>query len=150
MRALLSVLRVSLVLPLVMVLFSFLAPTANAQFDPLEGPCSDPASPAYDSSTCRQKRDQQASGTNPLAGPDGVIQTAADLIALVAGIIAVITIIVSGFMFVTAGGAIGGQRAGDNPTRAREARTVMTGAIIGLVVIALAWSIVSFVNDRIL
>ncbi|OGL37905.1 hypothetical protein A3E49_01350 [Candidatus Saccharibacteria bacterium RIFCSPHIGHO2_12_FULL_49_19] len=146
MSMFLSILKLTLALSLVLVLFNFLTPAVDAQFDPLEDPCT----AAPDSPTCRQKEEQRTSGTNPIAGPDGIIQTAANLIALVAGIIAVITIIISGFIFVTAGGAIGGQRAGDNPTRAREARTVLTGAIIGLVVVALAWSIVSFVNDRIL
>jgi hypothetical protein len=76
-----------------------------------------------------------------------IIHTAADLIAAVAGVAAVIVIIISGFQFVTAGGASPGQRSGD-PNKIKSARAALTGAIIGLVVVVLAWTLVTFVTDR--
>lgn len=123
-----------------------LAPKLSA-FDPLEEACKGGAiSPA-----CQQSQKQETQGNpNPIAGPNGIIQTAANIIALVAGVAAVIIIIISGLMFVTAGGSIGGQRAGDSPTRAKNARAALIHALLGLVVIALAWSLITFVTHRVI
>ena len=53
-------------------------------------------------------------------------------------------------MYATAGGAAAGQRAGDNPTKAKNARLVLTNAVIGLIIIALAWVVVSFVTQKVI
>jgi len=127
--------------------FGLWSSAARAQFDPFEDVCTGSAA---SSPTCQQKKAQEAAGTNPVAGPGGIISDAANIIALVGGIAAVIIIIISGFVFVTAGGAIGGQRAGDSPTRAKNARTVLVGAVIGLVVIALGWSITTFIINTVI
>jgi hypothetical protein len=116
------------------------AATAGAQFNPLSEVCKKaPSSPA-----CQQNASQNGTKNNPTIK---IIRTAANIIAVIAGIGAVIMIIISGFMFVTAGGGIGGQRASD-PNRAKGARATLTGALIGLVIIALAWTIVTFVTDK--
>jgi len=135
--------RPALPILLFLSVFGLLTLTAGAQFDPFENPCDS----APNSPTCQQVAEQQAAGTDPIAGPNGIIQKAANLIAVVGGIIAVIIIIVSGIMFITAGGAVGGQRAGDNPNRARQARGALIGAVIGLIVMVMAWTIVSFFNN---
>ena len=127
--------------------FGLWSSAAKAQYDPFEDVCTGSAA---SSPTCQQKKAQEAAGTNPVAGPGGIISDAANIIALVGGIDAVIIIIISGFVFVTAGGAIGGQRAGDSPTRAKNARTVLVGAVIGLVVIALGWSITTFIINTVI
>lgn len=127
--------------------FGLWSSAAKAQYDPFEDVCTGSAA---SSPTCQQKKAQEAAGTNPVAGPGGIISDAANIIALVGGIAAVIIIIISGFVFVTAGGAIGGQRAGDSPTRAKNARTVLVGAVIGLVVIALGWSITTFIINTVI
>lgn len=115
---------------------------ANKLFDP--GICNQ----APDSEVCKDAKGQ---GTDdPISGPGGIISTAANLIALVGGIAAVIIIIISGLMYVTAGGAAVGQRAGDSPNRAKKAQQTLVGAVIGLVIIALAWSITRFIIDRLL
>jgi hypothetical protein len=114
-----------------------------ATFNPLGDACQGKAA---SSPACQQNSAQQASGANPLVDR---IHTAANLIAIVAGIAAVIIIIYSGFVFATAGGSIGGQRAGDS-NRSKQARAALTGALAGLVIIALAWSIVTFVTDKVI
>lgn len=145
----------------------FLAPPVLAQgFDPFSQSCTQPVldnkgnpvldnkgnpvredSKAANGPVCKQKDAQQTKKTNPAVR---VINTATNILALVAGIGAVIIIIYSGFVFVTAGGALGGQRSGDNPTRARQARSSLTGALIGLIIVALSWSIITFFTNRLL
>lgn len=93
-----------------------------------------------DSPICKDRN----TTTNPV---NDKIKVAADIVALAAGAAAVILIIVSGFKFITAGGASPGQRSGD-PNAIKSARATLTAAIIGLVIIALAWTIVTFVTDR--
>jgi len=148
--------------------FGLWSSAAKAQYDPFEDVCTGSAA---SSPTCQQKKAQEAAGTNPVAGPGGIISDAANIIALVGGIAAVIIIIISGFVFVTAGVGVndgsggstprvpvqdvvadedGGQRAGDSPTRAKNARTVLVGAVIGLVVIALGWSITTFIINTVI
>ena len=97
-----------------------------------------------DSAICKDKNTQD----NPIAGKKGIINTAANIIAVFSGIVAVIIIIISGLIYATAGGAAGGQRAGDSPTRAKTARSALIGAVIGLVIIALGWSIITFITDH--
>ncbi len=104
-------------------------------------PFGDVCTKAPSSPTCQQYRKQAASNTNPVVD---TIQKAVNLIAVVAGILSVIVMIIAGFMFVTAGGVAPGQRSGD-PNRVKTARSALLGAAIGLVIIALSWTIVTFV-----
>jgi hypothetical protein len=68
-------------------------------------------------------------GSNPLTGDDGVIMRVANIIAVVAGVAAVIIIIVSGLKFVTAGG---------DANEVAAARRTIIYAILGLVIIVSA------------
>lgn len=108
-------------------------------FNPLQDPCKS----APDSPACQQNKKQNNSTTNPVAD---IIHTATNIIALVAGIAAVIIVIISGFMVATAGGASPGQRSGD-PNKIKTARSALAGSLIGLVIIALAWTIITFVTN---
>lgn len=120
-----------------------LLPSSAHAFDLFKDPCKDAAASQNLPPTCQQKTAQQVNNTNPVVN---IIQKAVNLIAVVAGIAAVIVIIVSGFMFVTAGGVAPGQRAGD-PNRVKSAQSTLTGAIIGLVIIAMSWALVTFVTE---
>jgi hypothetical protein len=124
-----------------LLVLCFSAGAASA-FNPLGEACK--TGDASTSPTCAQNAAQNTSKTNPTIR---IIRTAANILAVVAGVAGVIIVIYSGFMFVTAGGAAPGQRSGD-PNRIKSARAALTGAIIGLVIIALAWTIVAFVTDR--
>lgn len=100
------------------------------------------------SEVCKAAKSQ---GTDdPISGSGGIISTAANILAILGGVAAVIVIIVSGIIYVTAGGAVTGQRAGDSPNRAKKAQAAMMGALIGLVVITLAWAITRFIVDRVI
>ncbi|MBI2589008.1 hypothetical protein HYW35_02275 [Candidatus Saccharibacteria bacterium] len=120
-----------------------------SKVDPSTGKCTEGVcvGEAATGPVCQQKKAQQTKKDNPAIR---VIHTATNILALVAGVGAVIIIIYSGYVFVTAGGAIGGQRSGDNPTRARQARSSLIGALIGLIIVALSWSIITFFTNRLL
>lgn len=68
-----------------------------------------------------------------------IINVAANIIALLTGIAAVILIIVSGLTMVASGG---------NQEAVANSRKRITAAIIGLVIVALAWTITRFITDR--
>lgn len=129
-------------------LFGFLTltPLISAQsFDPLAQSCAE--EPAKSGPVCKQKAAQLTKKTNPVVD---TIHTATNILGIVAGVGAVIIIIYSGFVFVTAGGALSGSRSGDNPNRARQARSSLTGAVIGLIIVALSWAIITFFTNRLL
>lgn len=141
---------ITILLSILTVIFLVQALPAQAAFNPfcttdssgncVSGPCKDaPSSPA-----CQQNKDQNGNSTNPAVN---IIRTAVNIIAILAGIASVIVIIISGFQFVTAGGLAPGQRSGD-PNRIKSARSALTGALVGLVIIALAWTLVTFITDH--
>ncbi len=68
-----------------------------------------------------------------------VIQVATSIIAVIVGIAAVIMIIVSGIRMITSGG---------NQEAVASARKRITSAIIGLVIVALSWTIINFAIDN--
>lgn len=145
--------KIIIILLSVVTLLSLSAAPVMAAFNPfcttdssgkcISGPCKEqPNSP-----TCQQNAIQNGKTTNPALH---TIHVAADIIALVAGAGAVVLIMYSAYQFATAGGTPGGQRAGDSPSKAREARATLTSSVVGLVIIALAWTIVTFVSDRLI
>lgn len=75
----------------------------------------------------------------PLLGNDGIIARATNLVAIVSGVAAVIVIIVAGLNFVTAGG---------DSNKVSTARKTIIFAVAGLVLIALARTIIVFVVSR--
>jgi len=85
-------------------------------------------------SVCASKNTTQ----NPVTK---TIKTAADIIASVAGIAAVIMIIVSGLTLASSGG---------KPEAVANAKKQLTYALVGIVIIALAWVITRFVVDVVL
>lgn len=99
-----------------------------------------------DSPTCQQAAEQNnPNAENPVSGPKGTIQAAANVFALVTVLAGLILIAYSAFMFASAGG----QRAGESSTRARQARTTLVSALGGIIVVSLAWIIVTLINTRI-
>lgn len=82
------------------------------------------------------KENAAGSGSNPIFGPSGILTRVMQILALIVGIGAVIAIVVSGLRMVLAGGDSG---------KVETARRSLTYAVIGLVVAALAQSLVLFV-----
>jgi Type IV secretion system pilin len=125
------------IIPLFMSLaFSavLLAPTAVLAYDPFSTICSNTA--VGSSALCSSSRGT----TNPLTGTNGIIRLIANIIATFTGLIAVIIIMVSGMRFITAGG---------DPSKVKGARESLIAALVGLIIIALADTIIGFVMSKI-
>jgi hypothetical protein len=99
--------------------------------------------------TCEAARDTGGTGAEDIcaasAGPEdptadgGIVVTAANLLAVVAGIIAVFIMIISGISMMTSSG---------DPSKVTKARNTIIYVAIGLIVIILSRSIVVFVVTR--
>lgn len=91
---------------------------------------------------CRGKGSQSAvckdnDGTkDPITGDDGLIMKITRIVSIIAGIAAVIIVIVSGLRYVMAGG---------DANQASSAKTTLIYALVGLLVIALAQAIIAVV-----
>lgn len=106
------------------------------------------AQSSYFAATSKGESCQALQDISPQGGgcqnPDGtsvnkLIKIAINLISLVAGIIAVIMLIVSGFKYITSQG---------DANQTASAKNSLIYAIVGLVVVALAQFIVQFVLAR--
>jgi hypothetical protein len=107
---------------------------ALAAWNPLQG--IDCTGTASKSAVCQ---DASHPRTNPLVGPDGLLVKIANVIAVIAGIAAVIIIILAGLRLVTSGG---------NTDDAVGARRAVIYAAVGLIVIALARAIIILILSR--
>lgn len=81
-----------------------------------------------------------AGGTEAGGQIEDTIETVINIISILVGIAAVIMIIIAGFQYITSGGDSG---------KVSSAKNSIIYAIVGLVVVALAQSIVKFVLNRI-
>jgi hypothetical protein len=108
------------------------AQPAYAQYNPFDKACTGDAA---GSAPCRTKSDNPDS----ITGSNGVIIRVTNIIAMIAGIAAVIVMVVYGIMIVVSYGESG---------KVTQARNAIIGAAIGLVVIALARTIIVFVVNR--
>ena len=92
---------------------------------------------APESETCKSDADAKQ---NPLTGTSGTLYKVSLIISVVAGIAAVIVIIVSGIRYMTSGG---------DSQKVSSAKNTMIGAIAGLLIIVLAQTIITFIVKRI-
>lgn len=118
---------------LVCLLLPTLSATASAAFNPLGGACSAGGN-AASSSACG------TNGSDTISGKNGVLKKASAIIASVAGIAAVIIIIVAGLTYVSSGG---------NSQRIESARNAIINTVVGLAIIALAATIITYVAGRV-
>lgn len=122
------------ILVLMTALLCLLMPATAFAYDPLGNACG--AGGGGGSSTACSGR----TSTDPIAGPNGVLMKVTLIIATIAGVAAVIVIIISGIRYITANG--------DSNT-ASSARQAILNALIGLIIIATAASIITFVVSKI-
>lgn len=89
---------------------------------------------------CRANNNQSAAcGTtnqDPITGNNGVLAKATQLIAVIAGVAALIMLVVSGLFYVTSDG---------DPSKISSAKSTLIGAIIGLAIVAVAQGLITFV-----
>lgn len=80
------------------------------------------------------------SGAETITGTDGVILRAANIMAVISGIVAVFMMMLGGFYFITAGG---------DSNKVSSARKTIIYSVVGLIVIVMARTIVVFVVTRV-
>lgn len=127
--------KISLIFILPFLTLTALAPISvgaqNLKSDQaLQQVCADGR--AKDSPYCNDIKETD----NPIAGNSGLINKIANLVSLVAGVVAVIVIIIGGLMMVLSGG--------DSQKFANGRNTVIY-ALVGVVLIVVARGIVAFV-----
>jgi uncharacterized membrane protein YidH (DUF202 family) len=89
---------------------------------------------AGDATVCK------STGADPLTTNNGIIHKATQVISVLAGIAAVLTIVWGGIQYITSEG---------NPEEVSKAKKTIIYAIVGIVVIVVAQSIINFVIRRI-
>ena len=105
----------------------------------LRDACVDPGTST--SAFCTDtKAASDPSATNPISGPDGVIVKVARIVAIAAGAVAVIILLIASIQYITANG---------DSNNIKKARETILYCLIGLVVIALAQTLVQFIVNRI-
>jgi hypothetical protein len=132
--------KVKILLSVVSVLVFFLPATAAAaNSDALfSGVCNSGGS---SSAVCQGDGVSGSSAKdNPLLGSNGLLIKISAIMAVIGGLSAMIVAIVAGLKYVTSGG---------DPAKAQGATRTLVNAIIGIVVIVLAESIIAFVLSRI-
>lgn len=87
-----------------------------------------------DSAVCSSR-----TSTNPISGDDGILLQITRLVAFIGGVAAVIIIMIGGIKFITSGG---------DPNKISSAKNTVLYAMIGLAVIVLAASLISFIVSR--
>ncbi|HSW66014.1 MAG TPA: hypothetical protein VLI54_02665 [Bacillota bacterium] len=92
--------------------------------------------PVCNSGAANESTACKTTGQDPIGGRNGILYKVAAILSIIAAIGAVIVIIIAGFMYVTSGG---------DANKAGSARKAIIGAVVGLVVIALANAFIAFV-----
>jgi hypothetical protein len=124
----------AVIIATVVMFFSLLAmPLAANAFSPFGQACTGAAG---SSAVCTDSK-TGAGGSDPVTSKIG---TATHLTAIVAGIIAVIMMIVGGIRYITSSG---------DANAVSSAKNTVIYSAVGLVVVVLAQSIIVFVVDRI-
>jgi hydrogenase maturation factor HypF (carbamoyltransferase family) len=124
----------NLLIYLIIALLGFvLLPSAVARADDssLFGACT---AQTKNSPVCKA----QGTKTNPA---NHLIKVAADIVALATGVAAVVVVAIGGFTMITSAG---------NAEAVANARKRISYAVIGLLIVALAWAVISFVADRLI
>jgi len=112
---------------------------AQAAFN-IYGPDTCTSADAKTSTTCASVA--KNTGTDPLAGNDGILSKIANIVAEVAGAAAVIVLILGAIRFITSNGSA--QDQSGKPSEVTMAKKMITGALIGLVIIALARTMIYY------
>src|ERR1700693_2045117 len=129
-------LRITLVAAAVFGLW--LLPAHALAFDPFgafRNQCNGSPTGTGEASICNGR----ANGTNPLVGPNGVFIKVTNVIALVAGFVAVFILFAAGITYITANG---------EPSKIKQAQAMIMYTVAGILVIVLADSIISYVLHR--
>lgn len=113
---------------------------AGATFNPFDGACTQNTK---DSTACSSDAN---SDSVVKGGPKALMLNITNVVAIIAGALAVIMIIVGAFRFITAGSDVSTGSRTD--TDVEDARRTITSSLLGLAVIILARTIIFYVIDK--
>lgn len=116
----------------VLLLGTILAPASVAAVNYNQDVCQQPRTGT--SSVCEVNQTE-----NPIAGPNGILTRAIKILSYVAGIAAVIMIMIAGIRYIISGG---------ESASVAGAKDAIIYAVIGLAVVVLSQSIVIFVLNK--
>lgn len=119
-------------LVLIATLLSLAMPATAFAYNPFSSACGSGGS-AKSSAAC------STNGSDPISGPNGALKKISVVLASVAGVAAVILIIIGGLQYITSNG---------DASKAASARNTIVGSVVGLVIIVSAESIVLFVVSK--
>lgn len=105
------------------------------KFDPFGQAC-DGSEEAKNSTVCKGR---DTADPNPIYGDNGIINKVANILAAIAGVVAVVIIMVSGLKMITSNG---------DSKKLTDARNAIIYACIGIVVIILARVIIGLIMGR--
>lgn len=111
----------------------FITPVVSVSAGVLDGACQSNGGAGSPSAACTGQQEQ-------ISGKNGILYRVTQLIARFAGVAAILLIVVSGILFVTANGEAG---------RVASARSTLIGAVVGLVIVIAAESILKFVLTKV-
>jgi hypothetical protein len=116
----------------------------SAQVNPIDSVCNDEdgkrKEALKDSPVCNESDAGQIATEQPLVGNSGVLTTTTNILSMVAGIIAVIIIVIAGIQMTLSGGD--GQKVSNS-------RNTIIYAAVGITVIVVARGLVLFIINRI-
>ncbi len=120
------------------LIFSCVAlPAASAvAYDPLNEACQVGGNNSGSSAVCTDKNKT----ADPVSGPNGILYKVTRIVANVAGIAAVIMVLLSGFYFITANG---------EASKVASAKSALIGAVVGVVIVLTAQAILKFVLSKV-
>lgn len=94
---------------------------------------------ASDSTVCQDGQTSQSTSDNSIYGPNGIITKVANIVAIIAGVAAVIIIIIAGMQYMLSTG---------DPTKVNNAKNAILYAVVGLLVVIVARALVLLVIGR--
>lgn len=124
-----------LFLSVVGLVFALIATATPAEAYGVFGGVDCSGGDAANSAVCQDK-----GNGDPLTGSGGALLTIANIVAYIGGAAAIIIIIISAINYITSGG---------DAEKISGAKRTLIGAVVGLVVIALAKSLITYVVSRI-
>lgn len=124
--------RIAIVLSLICGLL--LPAAAYAATDPFQDACSGSGST---SSVCTGKNN---GASDPLTGTNGTLKKVTNILAVIAGIMAVIFMILGGIKYITSAG---------DPAEISKAKNSIIYALVGIIVIVLARSLIGWVLSKV-
>ncbi len=108
-------------------------------FNPIGNVCDDLTDDQRKESPACEETSKGQNDDDPIVGSTGIIERVANILAIVTAVIAVIIIVIAGITMTLSGG---------DSTKVQNSRNAIIYSAVGLVIVALARTIVVFVVNR--